>query len=839
MYFLRCFLTPLSKFSFLACLLFLFFIDFKAFANEIGMNNTDRYHFFMAQHAQLTAFDHSAPIYPMHDADEIADKIRENLHILSTGDSSQPKSIACHKLSNVFLHLHLFEAAELFADSGLVYLSKGEAGKLRYKLMEIKALSYLYRNDSEAASKVFIDLIKLAAQLNEPALSALNLLRASAMFTNQDMPERSEIYLQAAAQYKNDGLVPEAIKQAIMTEQARLYLISGKTDQALHAITQSDTAIDKQTLAIRYALLAWLPLHDVDSTFVMAYLNSALQFAQQTENKALQAFLLNRLLSTGMHHESEMTFHQQKQLMQDEAEQNESISSLQHLVLSQLEKAKAESLESGRSIQYIYAISYLLAIALLAFIMYRFFSQHKRNKRYFRKLMADYKEEEEALSKTVEITGSELDDRINDRKQVLYNELEERKKVDTELTQALKEAEKANYLKNAFLSNMSHEIRTPLNGILGFSSLLEVELALLDNPELYEYASSIQQSGERLLHLLNNIIDISRIEANDLEMDIKAYQIVPLLDKCIDLYAFKANDKGIRIIKDYEEVEEDLYVLTDDNTLNRVLCEVIDNAVKYTEKGFIRVSLSIEMVGDKQFASISIKDTGIGIDETYLPHIFEAFRQESLGYSRLYQGAGLGLPLAHRMMELMGGTLQISSQKSVGTSIFLALPTTPKDEEIILSKMNEEEEIAVLDEMELKDLNILIVEDDKSNLLLLKKMVSVCGAVHTVMDGEQTINYMEETTQKGVQFDMFLIDINLPAPWDGIKLMHAIKHRWTQYENSLFVAITAYAMIGDRERMIEAGFNDYVPKPVEKEMLIRILKRNWFKAEKKINLNNN
>lgn len=831
MYFLRCFLTPLSKVSLLACLLILFFIDLKAFASETSTNNAVRYPFFMVQHAQLTAFDYSAPIYPMHDAEQIAEKIIANQKVLASDDKPQFKSIACHELANIFLNMQLYETAALFADSGLVYLSKDDGDTLRYKLMEIKALSHLYRNDSEAATKVFIELIKLAEQLKDPVLSALNLLRAAAVFTNQDNPDRSEIYLQAAAQYENDERVPETIKQTIRTEQARLHLISGKPDEAWYAITQSDTAIDEQSLAIRYALLAWLPLQDMDSAYILTYLNAALKYAQQTDNKALHALLLNRLLSAGMHDDNEVTYHQQKQLMQDEAEQKDSIRNLQHEVLGQLEKAKDEILVSDPSLPYLYAISYLLGLALLAFIMYRFFSYHKRNRDQFRKMLSEYTAEEKALRKTVELTGSELEARISDRKQVLFNELEERKKVDTELTQALKEAEKANYLKNAFLSNMSHEIRTPLNGILGFSSLLEVELALIDNPELYEYASSIQQSGERLLHLLNNIIDISRIEANDLEMDIKAYEIAPLLDKCIDLYAFKANDKGIRIIKDYDDFSQALYVLTDKNTLNRVLCELLDNAVKYTEKGFIRISLSIENENDKTFAGISIKDTGIGIDETYLPHIFEAFRQESLGYSRLYQGAGLGLPLAHRMMELMGGALEIASQKSVGTSIFLSLPTTPKDEKIIQNKKDEEAEIAVLNTMELKNLNILIVEDDKSNLVLLKKMVSECGEVHTAMDGEQTIKYLEESTQKGLQFDLFLIDINLPAPWDGIKLMHAIRHRWTQYENSLFVAITAYAMIGDRERMIEAGFNDYVPKPVEKDTLIRVLKRNWYKPE--------
>lgn len=807
----------------------MFFIDGKTIAGEYPMNQTDRYRFFMIMNTGLSDFDHTAVIYPLDNTEEVALRIYQNLNILASEGMPQSKSIASHKLANIFFNLHLFESAQLFADSGLVYLSQNETAELRYNLLEIKALSLLHRNMQEAAGDVFIDLIRLAEQLGQTRLTALNLLRTSAVFTNLAQLDRGQIYLQAALEYEKDERVPDAIKQAIKTEETRLLLLSDKPEEALHTIYQSDTTIDLQELALRYALLAWLPIHDIDT--VQDYLNHGLQLAQQMEDKALYALLLSRLLNIGIMYADEQAYGLQKQIMQFETKQNESIRNRQDLVLNQLKIVKAESHKSDRSFQNYYIISYVFAFALLVFIMLKLYGYQRRNRSLFREKTSDYHVEKEALSKTADITSAELETRINERKHVLFNELEERKKVDTELTLALKEAEKANYLKNAFLSNMSHEIRTPLNGILGFSSLLEVELALLDNPELYEYANSIQQSGERLLHLLNNIIDISRIEANDLELDIKPQPIGPLLDKCIDLYAFKANEKGVRIINEHKDFDQALYVSTDKNTLDRVLCEILDNAVKYTEKGFIRISLSVEDEHDTQFVRISIKDTGIGIDETYLPHIFEAFRQESLGYSRLYQGAGLGLPLAHRMMELMGGTLHVTSQKSAGTTIALSLPLATQTDEVIRDKIAEEELLA-LDKKELKNLRLLIVEDDKSNLLLLKKMVDGFGEVHTVMDGEQTISYVEEKAQNGVQFDLFLIDINLPAPWDGIKLMHAIKHRWTQYENSLFVAITAYAMIGDRERMIEAGFDDYVPKPVEKDNLIRILKRNWFSPEK-------
>ncbi len=188
---------------------------------------------------------------------------------------------------------------------------------------------------------------------------------------------------------------------------------------------------------------------------------------------------------------------------------------------------------------------------------------------------------------------------------------------------------------------MSHEIRTPLNGIIGFSSLLEAELSRMENQELFEYASGIEQSGERLLHLLNNIIDISRIEANDFEVKLESCNIPHIITQVSELYNFKANEKGLRLNIQTLDTPP---ALADERISAKVLTDLIDNAIKYTERGFVNINSGFDIDSKRVF--IRIKDTGIGIDSAYLPNIFEAFRQESLGYSRAYQGAGLGLPLA-------------------------------------------------------------------------------------------------------------------------------------------------------------------------------------------------
>jgi signal transduction histidine kinase len=421
------------------------------------------------------------------------------------------------------------------------------------------------------------------------------------------------------------------------------------------------------------------------------------------------------------------------------------------------------------------------------------------------------------LDNRVNHLDSDLENQISDRVDTLTNEINERARIDEELKDALQKAERANFLKNAFLGNMSHEIRTPLNGILGFSSLLETELALLENTDLYEYANSIQKSGERLLHLLNNIIDISRLEANDIEMNIMACDLSEIIDNVIETNKFRANDKGLKIVKDIKPS----VILADKPTLIRVLNELVDNALKYTEKGFIKITVSINSENNK--AIIIIKDSGIGIDSNYLPHIFEAFRQESLGYTRQYQGAGLGIPLAKRLIDKMGGSFKLNSEKSIGTEITIDFPLN--NETKIKGEFIENESAETL----LKGKKVLILEDDLASRTILTKIIQKIATVIEAKNGDEAINLVHDAYKEQELFDLMLFDINLPAPWDGIKLMVTIKDQIEEYKNIPFIAQTAYGMLGDKERIMEAGFDGYVSKPVNrKEMfdeICRVVKK--------------
>lgn len=404
-----------------------------------------------------------------------------------------------------------------------------------------------------------------------------------------------------------------------------------------------------------------------------------------------------------------------------------------------------------------------------------------------------------------------VEEKVSERIEAIKKELETRKEIDKELQKALIEAEQANLMKNAFLANISHEIRTPLNGILGFSGLLQNELAIIDKPELFDYAQSIERSGENLLHLLNNIIDISRLEANDYQITQKPCKLAASLEPIVSTYRLRANQKGLKMIANYD----DFVIIADEHTLSRIFTELIDNALKYTDKGFIKIS-SLKLP-DEPKVEVIVQDTGIGIDPAFLKQVFDPYRQESLGYSKQYQGAGLGLPLTKKLIERVGGNIFIKSEKALGTTVILHFMLAEPG-----AVGAEAAQAAVESVRSNLFSHALVVEDDAPSRLILKKIVEKILPVDEAADGKQAIELIEKSYHNGLIYDLVLMDINLPAPWDGIKLKDYIQKTYPQYAQSVFIAQTAYAMEGDMERFLKAGFDGYLAKPVSKKAFMSL-----------------
>jgi len=450
-------------------------------------------------------------------------------------------------------------------------------------------------------------------------------------------------------------------------------------------------------------------------------------------------------------------------------------------------------------------------------------------------LIVYYLIKQKQLNKIVTVKNQELEDANTKLKEfnnvvnqkVISNtseiaiKLEESNKTIVELRKSLKKAEESNYLKNTFLGSMSHQIRTPLSGIMGFSDMLETELAVIGNEELFDYAKNIRESGAKLMGLITNIFDISSIEANILELNLIECDVNLIIIDIEKESLFKAKEKGI--IYKTKLGSEIPSIKADVNSLVKVLNIIIDNAIKYTSKGFVTISST---GNTDNTATIRIADKGVGIDKEALNTLLSSFNYKKQGSLLTYQNSGLGLILAHKLLELMNGKLEITSKIGIGTEVSITLPYAAKTNNVEASSIaTNQEALSTGNKFEFSKVNIFIVEDDRMNRLVLEKMLKKAGKTITAIDGPDTLKKIEESIKSNNIFDIMLFDINLPQPWDGIKLMHEVKKQFPAYKNIPFIAQTAYAMAYDKDAYLEAGFNDYIAKPINKTELITMIQK--------------
>lgn len=380
--------------------------------------------------------------------------------------------------------------------------------------------------------------------------------------------------------------------------------------------------------------------------------------------------------------------------------------------------------------------------------------------------------------------------------------------VAAELIQAKEEAEQMSRLKTAFLANMSHEIRTPLTGIIGFATVLAKEL-----PEDHrEFAELIRSSGRRLLEMLNSVLDLAKLESNQMSLEHREIDLAGEIRKVIDLLAPIAEEKGLPL--EIEVDGERPHVLrTDRAALNRILHNLIGNAIKFTDQGHVRVSVwcSDDRVG------FDVTDTGIGIEAKFIPQLFEEFSQESSGMSRSHSGTGLGLTITKRLVELMGGEIEVESKKNEGSRFGVALPRNLSIAvRRALAPDAPEQRSNHDDSLREQPLRLLLVEDHVDTQHLLVELLEERYDVS--VEGSASEAFLS-ACQK--EFDLILMDINLGEGPDGIELLQQLR-AIPEYAETPIVALTAYALPGDKERFLDLGFTAYVSKPFDVDELLRL-----------------
>lgn len=469
---------------------------------------------------------------------------------------------------------------------------------------------------------------------------------------------------------------------------------------------------------------------------------------------------------------------------------------------------------------------WLFVIVIILFISLAFvYIQLRKQKKKFSIIESNKNKELEEANLKLQKFNDDIQQGIMERTIEKNLELEEKNNEIVEVRKSLKKDEEANYLKNAFLGTMSHQIRTPLSGIMGFSNILETELALKGNEELYDFAKSIQESGQSLMNLISNIIDISSIEANILELKITSENLNDLVASIIKEYELKAKDKGL-VFKSKLDAPPQIYA--DGPNLLKSLKIILDNSILYTTKGFVTLSTQ---AGDDGSVLIEIRDKGSGIDEETLKMLLDSFDYAKHGSSLTYKGQGLGLILAHRLITLMSGTLTIDSEVGKGTVVSVIIPSSPEhhiEQKTDLKAPAAEEkvpEVSIISAPQFGRLRILVVEDDRMNRMVIEKMLKKTGEIDLAVDGEDALKKVRKASKSKKYYDVVLMDINLPAPWDGLKLMVEIRKDYSWTRNIPFIAQTAYAMAGDKDMYLDAGFDDYISKPINKNELLTMIQK--------------
>lgn len=385
------------------------------------------------------------------------------------------------------------------------------------------------------------------------------------------------------------------------------------------------------------------------------------------------------------------------------------------------------------------------------------------------------------------------------------------------------EAEHMANVKSAFLANMSHEIRTPINAVLGMNELI---LREANQKDVLDYAYNIELAGKALLSIVNDILDISKIESGKTELVSGEYNVATSIYNFIEMSRARAEKKGILLKVDIaENLPSKMY--GDEMRLKQIYTNILNNAIKYTEKGEITLTLTGEEIGDdKIFTKATISDTGIGIREEDLDKIFDAFQRVDEEKNQKIEGTGLGMSITKQLVELMGGKIYVESEYGKGSTFHVELvqgivdrtPIGRIDQAVEQNREIEKHKRAVLLAPEAK---LLVVDDNQMNLNVMKGLLKRTEMqVDLVLSGKEALEAVTKTS-----YDVILMDHMMPE-MDGVEALHRLrKLKENQNPQAKVIVLTANAAIGSREEYLKMGFDDYLSKPIEAMNLENMIKK--------------
>ncbi|RLD90904.1 MAG: hypothetical protein DRJ09_02745 [Bacteroidetes bacterium] len=457
----------------------------------------------------------------------------------------------------------------------------------------------------------------------------------------------------------------------------------------------------------------------------------------------------------------------------------------------------------------------LFLLVILTILIFIISSQRKQlNKRKDNLLKA------ESVRKKLLQDGEALLDREKDgvttRLKRIEKEKSEKNQAIKKLKEQIEQTQQIKKKRDKANLEINFQVRSLLSSVIGLSSIFKTEFAKTKNTQLYKYVDIIDENASLLLNIIDAYHEYTSIDSGKIACNVTRVNVIPLIGSIVSDLEEVAKQRAAKLVFNSKKIP---LLLSDEAILKKILTLATKVGLNNTNRGF--VIIDIDLIKKNKFCTIKIQNTGHGFDPAYITDILKPFNREGLNYIPGFIGTGMEYPLIARLAELMKGEITIESAIEQGITFTLTLPATDVYETTPLAKPDgKKTESQVVNPW--KGLKVLVVEDDVMNRLLFTKILKGASTLVIAENGEKALEIVGDFFREDEVFDLVLMDINLPQPWDGVKLKDKIKELFMPYKSIPFIAQTAYAMQGDREEFISKGFDEYISKPIMKKELIRV-----------------